>query len=257
LEPGLKYRITPSSPEEDFSPPYREFTSLDKDEQADFHSVAFTISGVIRTQDNQPVEGVTVYLTSSDKAARGSSVTTDKSGTYSFDKIRKASSYTVRPAKPGNTFIPSIQFLSHPDSNAAANFTMAPLPPRIEVSTDTAEGFKPRKQGDHTYFYVRLKNTGGSTAKNISIEIRWSAPVTKAFTLTPAAPIKMIDSNSDYVTSLWVVEALPANEDRKLEIKATLQYELSGEPLRGADYWIKVDAKLRSFEDEKGKKYQP
>jgi hypothetical protein len=259
LKAGLKYRITPSSPGEDFSPAYREFIGLDKNEQADFRSVTFTISGVIWTQDGQPVEGVEVFLIGAGKARNSiDTMTTDKSGTYSFANIRKAFSYMVRPSKTDNTFTPIVQPLRHLDSSAVANFTMTPTPPRppqIKVSTDKAG--QPRKEGESMSFYVVLRNTGGSIAKNIKIGLKWDASLSKAFTLTPEAKemIETMDADPGYVISRWIVEELPANKERLLKITATLKHDLAGEEMAAASDWIWIFAWLEGFEDEKGKKY--
>lgn len=106
LAAGGNYNVGPTSPNYDYTPPFRSYNNLNSDvNDANFTAlVAASISGRVTTSNGaQGIDGITITLTGSESRQ----TVTSGGGFYSFPNLTRGGTYTVTPSGgQNNTFTP-------------------------------------------------------------------------------------------------------------------------------------------------------
>ena len=126
--------MTPSYPNDAFTPPSHTFANIGSNKQADFALVPRSISGKV-TLNGAGLSGVAVTLSFTKDAA----TTTDAGGNYTFTNSASAVSTDVTPSHLSYTFAPAEEFLFL-DRDMTANFEALAGPPGPASAPSPANG---------------------------------------------------------------------------------------------------------------------
>ncbi len=120
---GGTYTVTPTKEGYTFTPAFMLISEVTEDQTVNFTGKLnnVSISGIIKLEDNTPLENVKVELTGTNTAT----TYTDATGSYSFT-VAYGGSYTVTPTKEGYTFAPTFALFNNLKENTTADFIATP-----------------------------------------------------------------------------------------------------------------------------------
>jgi hypothetical protein len=136
LPAGGNYTVTPAKISYAFVPANQNFNDLDSDQNISFQSVfvTYTVGGILVDENNKPVAGATIALSSSDQRT----TTSDGNGAFSFSGIPADRDYTVTPTFIGYSFEPSSRTYNSLAANQSeayvGNFTTHSISGRVTNS---------------------------------------------------------------------------------------------------------------------------
>ena len=121
LPAGETYTVTPSRPNNYFSPNAKTVEDLGTDQNLDFTLELHTINGRVTDINNQGIAGISVVLTGSESAI----TTTDQNGDFLFPNLPGGGTYVATASLKYYSFAPPSYTFNNLDRDSYAGFVMS------------------------------------------------------------------------------------------------------------------------------------
>jgi hypothetical protein len=221
LDAAKSYTITPAKQGYTFTPTLKTIDNLSKNETQDFVGTAivikYNISGVVRDNNGIGITNVTVTLSGGSQGT----VTTGPDGSYSFNNLDAAKSYTITPTKQGYTFTPALKTIDNLNKNETQDFVGTAIVIKYNISGVV------RDNNGIGMANVTVTLSGGSqgtmtTGADGSYNFN-NLDAAKSYTITPAK------QGYTFVPSLKIFDNLSKNETQDfVGVLIIITYKIDG-----------------------------